>query len=73
MIDFLIPTPLIIGLLLVPFCGLFLIKRTTYRKTGIALIVVSLGFVLFAFIGFLLSWLTVSILDAHPELEALRS
>ena len=34
MIDFLIPTPLIIGLLLVPFCGLFLIKRTIYRKTG---------------------------------------
>ena len=73
MIDFLIPTPLIIGLLLVPFCGLFLIKRTKYRKIGIALIVVSLGFILFAFIGFLLSWLTVSILDAHPDGEALKS
>ena len=72
MIDFLIPAPLTIGLLIVPLFGLFLIKFTKYRKTGNTLIVLFLGFLVFAAIGFLLSWLTVSALGAHPGGEALK-
>ncbi len=71
MIDFLIPTPFAIGFLLVPFCGLFFLKRTKYRKLGIGLIIVFAGFLVYTILGFLLLWLTVSVLDAHPGAEAL--
>ena len=71
MIDFLVPTPLTIGFLLVPFFGLYLITLSKYKKTGITLIVIFLGFLLYVVLGFLLSWLTVSVLGAHPGGEAL--
>jgi|TARA_B110000211_G_scaffold7630_1_gene8307 hypothetical protein len=71
MIDFLVPTPFTIGFLLVPFFGLFLIKLSKYKKTGVTLIVIFLGFLLYVVLGFLLSWLTVSVLGAHPGGEAL--
>ena len=65
MIDFLVPTPFTIGFLLVPFFGLYLIKLSKYKKTGVTLIVIFLGFLLYLLV-FLLSWLTVSVLGAHP-------
>ena len=71
MIDFLVPTPFTIGFLLVPFVGLYLIKLSKYKKTGITLIVIFLGFLLYVVLGFLLSWLTVPVLGAHPGGEAL--
>ena len=71
MIDFLVPTPLTIGFLLVPFCGLFFLKRTKYRKLGIGLIIVFVGFLLYTVLGFLLLWLSVSVLGAHPGAESL--
>jgi len=72
-IDFLVPVPLMVGLLLAFLFGLFLLKGTKYRKTGITLVVISLGFVLYTFLGFLLSWLTISVLDAHPGGDAFIS
>ena len=71
MIDFLIPTPFAIGFLLVPFCWLFFLKRTKYRKLGIGLIIVFAGFLVYTVLGFLLLWLTVSVLGANPGAEAL--
>ena len=71
MIDFLIPTPFAIGFLLVPFCGLFFLKRTKYCKLGIGLILVFAGFLVYTVLGFLLLWLSVSVLGAHPVAEAL--
>ena len=71
MIDFLIPTPFAIGFLLVPFCGLFFLKQTKYRKLGIGLIIVFAGFLVYTVLGFLLLWLTVSVLGSHPGAEAL--
>ena len=71
MIDFLIPTPFAIGFLLVPFCGLFFLKQTKYRKLGIGLIIVFAGFLVYTVLGFLLLWLTVSVLGANPGAEAL--
>ena len=52
MIDFLVPTPLTIGFLLVPFWGLFFLKLTKYRKLGIGLIIVFAGFLVIPFWDF---------------------
>ena len=71
MIDFLVPTPLTIGFLLAPFCGLFFLKRTKYRKFGIGLIIVFVGFLVYTVLGFLLLWLSVSVLGAHAGAESL--
>ena len=66
MIDFLIPTPFAIGFLLLPVLGLLLIKLTKFRRVGITLVIIFFGFLLYAFLGFLLSLLSAAVYDAHP-------
>ena len=66
MIDFLVPTPFAIGFLFIPVLGLVLIKLTKFRKFGIALVIIFFGFLLYAFLGFLLSLLSAAVFDAHP-------
>jgi len=66
MIDFLIPAPFAIGFLLLPVLGLLLIKLTKFRRVGITLVIIFFGFLLYAFLGFLLSLLSAAVYDAHP-------
>ena len=64
MIDFLVPTPFTMGFLLVPFFGLFLIKLTKYKKTGVTLIVIFLGFLLYLLVkGNFVSGVNANFLD----------
>jgi len=46
-------------------------QQSAARKLGIGLIIVFVGFLVYTVLGFLLLWLSVSVLDAHPGAESL--